>query len=80
MSAGNDVYADSTLQHAVQHALEIDGISFLWWSVGEHPSFVTVSNESCGHAVDLTTGSPDDCARRIATKLLREYRDRHGPR
>ena len=71
-----DLYVENTLAHADRQILEVEGVSFTWWSVNTNPAFVTVSNLLYGHCVDLTHGDPEERARQLAVNLLREHRAR----
>lgn len=56
--------------------LTVDGVTFQWWAVGEHPSLVTVRSPIFGSATEFTLGDVDAFAHELARGLLKQHYSR----
>jgi hypothetical protein len=66
----------ATWSHIVNRELLVDGVTFEWWAVGEHPSLVTVQAASFGRRARFTRGDQRAFARELAKSLLAQHCER----
>jgi hypothetical protein len=69
------LFMDRTVTRVLSRPFQIDGVTFAWWSATGKPTFVTVSSDF-GSKAALTDGDPEEFARELARRLLRERADR----
>ena len=56
-----------------QRELNVDGVPFSWWAVGERPTLVTVRTPIFGALSDFTDGDVAVFAEALAKKLLADH-------
>jgi hypothetical protein len=59
-----------------QRELNVGGVPFQWWAVGDRPTLVTVRSSVFGSLNQFTDEDPADYAITLAKRLLKEHYDR----
>lgn len=57
----------------ISRVFVIDGVVFSWWSIGESPAHVTVSNELFGNKSGFANGDREEVAKTLAGEMLRTH-------
>ncbi len=74
---GKDVSEHISTRIISQRELNVDGVPFSWWAVGERPALVTVRTSIFGSLSDFTNGDVAMFAEVLAKKLLADHMARH---
>ncbi len=78
-----DVPEPITTRIISQRNLDVDGVSFQWWAVGERPALVTVRAPIFGTTSDFTDGDVVAFAAVLARRVLAAHyqraHKRHNP-
>ena len=69
-----DVAEHITTRIISQRKLDVEGVPFQWWAVGERPSLVTVRTPIFGALSDFTTGDVAVFAAALARRVLANHR------
>jgi hypothetical protein len=62
-----------------QRELDVDGVAFEWWAVGEHPALVTVRAPGLGSLTEPNSGDVAEFAAALARKLIAQQRALANP-
>jgi hypothetical protein len=75
----NEVTEHISTRIISQREVNVDGVPFSWWAVGERPALVTVRTPIFGSLSDFTNGDVAVFAETLARKLLADHqaRNRH---
>ena len=70
MDSSNPASEDYTGTNVISERFVLEGVVFSWWSVGEAPAHVTVSNALFGNKSGVANGDKEAFAKALAKDVL----------
>lgn len=71
--APNPDAPDLVSTRLISRRLEVDGVEFHWWAVGEKPALVTVRSKLFGGRTRFSMEDPAEFARQLAEAVLDDH-------